>query len=290
MAPACYHTVEPALKGRDQTLVATSEISLASLGQAIIRLADEVEHALAMGRPSNVLSGELTRVEESLCAAFEMPEGEEHTRLVRFRNSELRGECRWLREPGCFETRWYDEAGQTINMRRHKEPIDYRRYPRCPAHALTSRLSDLDDLLLSVSLWVNTDVAKSVGYTRDSAQLQSCERPLRTIGEWLCSDQTRTELVDDSENEAVASPLNVFYPAGWYSKATDSGLYPDLLGKAYREKRIMGRKSGHRNQYELSSVIASYPQYRVLLEQAHGENANEDVPTRTGANDSASGG
>lgn len=68
--------------------------------------------------------------------------------------------------------------------------------------------------------------------------------------------------------------------AEWYSKATEGGLYPDLLSKACREDRIIGRKRRGRNQYDLDSVVDEYPEYSSQIARAEAK----DERTRTGAN------
>lgn len=59
-------------------------------------------------------------------------------------------------------------------------------------------------------------------------------------------------------------------PAEWYGKATGGKLYADLLSKAWKEERIEGRKNpkGSRNQYEVSSVCAAYPEFEKQLRDA----------------------
>lgn len=55
---------------------------------------------------------------------------------------------------------------------------------------------------------------------------------------------------------------------GWYSKATNDTLTPDVLRKARRDGRIDGEKIGGRWYYFFASVVKHYPQHRQRLSDA----------------------
>ncbi len=116
------------------------------------------------------------------------------------------------------------------------------------------------------------------------------EKPpvLSNLARWFgdAVDDMERGLSDEELANSVASGearTGLSFPAKWYNTATDSALYPELLGRAWRDGRIRGAKVGKRNHYELGSVCAAYPDYRARLEDAAGaeHNANQREPTRT---------
>jgi hypothetical protein len=104
---------------------------------------------------------------------------------------------------------------------------------------------------------------------------------LKAAGESAVSPSPKTDKSEEKESESRASvdraehpvdpgaPDDQWYPARWYSHATDEGLYPDLLKGAAHDGRLNGRKvRGSRLwQYRFDEVCTVWPEYRAALEK-----------------------
>jgi hypothetical protein len=63
--------------------------------------------------------------------------------------------------------------------------------------------------------------------------------------------------------------LNDLRPATWFNKASDGGLYPDLLRVAVHEHRLLKSKMlGGRWRHSIAEVCMLYPGYRSLIFKA----------------------
>lgn len=96
------------------------------------------------------------------------------------------------------------------------------------------------------------------------------------------SEQERAEQCDLS-NEAspadsqpitpssqASSPERAFRLSGWFTKATNEALYPDLLKQAVRDGRLKNseKRSKNRWMHDVAEVAGEYPQYAEVLRVA----------------------
>lgn len=95
------------------------------------------------------------------------------------------------------------------------------------------------------------------------------ESAIRAFGDsYAIQNMANKQIVEPAESLDDEADADL-RPAGWFSKATDRGLYADLLRVAMRDGRLVGsQKVAGRWHHSTKMVAGLYPEYRTSIETA----------------------
>ncbi|MBS0195447.1 MAG: hypothetical protein JSR77_01690 [Planctomycetes bacterium] len=70
---------------------------------------------------------------------------------------------------------------------------------------------------------------------------------------------------EDAIAQESREMLQLWLPSSWYDRATDGGLYPNLLNRARTDGRLVAKQNGKRYTYRLGDVCNLWEHYKYIL-------------------------